>query len=232
MTTIAGSTHFSLDLWMTLIRSNPAFKPARDALIRRFFGLKMPVAAITADIQRFDRLFNSINEKTGRHTNNHTMLLVILDHLGADTGVITATDLEGYYLEMESLFFQYPPYWCEPDIADTLLAARERGQTISLLSNTGFVRGHTLRRFLADGPLAGVFSFQLYSDELLYAKPAPEIFEAVYQRVNALQERHKAAIIHIGDNPVADVAGAAAFGFRTALAGGGQTIRGIISGNG
>ncbi len=229
---IPAEGHVSLDLWMTLIRSNPVFKPARNQLIRDWFGISMPVEGITVQMQQFDRLFNRINETTGHHTHCHTMLMVILEHLGADIQEITDHQLNEYYDEMEKLFFQYPPLWCEPDIAGTLHNAKAlRGLTFSLLSNTGFIQGKTLRRFLENSALEGVLSFHLYSDELLYAKPHPHCFEAVYHGVQAIKDIPKAAVTHIGDNDHADAAGARAFGFNAALVGEGRgTLREVLLG--
>lgn len=214
---------------MTLIRSNPAFKPVRNQLIRDWFGVGMPVGDITVRMQQFDRLFNKVNETTGHHTHCHTMLMVILDDMGVDTTAITASQLDAYYAEMEKLFFQYPPNWCEPDIADTLHRAKAQGLTLSLLSNTGFIKGKTLRHFLESGPLAGLLSFQLYSDECLLAKPNPLFFAAVYDELQRIKNVPKTAVVHIGDNAHADEAGARAFGFNTALVGeGAGTVRQVL----
>jgi putative hydrolase of the HAD superfamily len=221
--------HLSLDLWMTLIRSNPGFKPARNALLREYFGINATSEVITATMQQYDRNFTRIAEITGRHTYNHTMLLMVLQALGVDTEPITATGLEVYYAVMEAVFAQYPPDWCEPDIADTLGRVRNEGITISLFSNTGFVRAGTLRRFFDHSTLAGIFDFQLYSDELGFAKPDPYCFNAILEGVQQLRPLPANAILHVGDNPVADYGGAKAAGMQAAITGEANPIRQILA---
>jgi putative hydrolase of the HAD superfamily len=62
------------------------------------------------------------------------------------------------------------------------------------------------------------FSFKLFSDEIGYSKPNPLAYKTMYQNVLSLKptiEKHQ--ILHVGDNPIADLQGAENFGINGKL---------------
>ena len=60
--------------------------------------------------------------------------------------------------------------------------------------------------------IAHLFRFSISSRECGVAKPAPEIFHAACDRLGLAPH----AVLHVGDDPDLDVAGARAAGLRTA----------------
>lgn len=221
--------HLSLDLWLTLIRSNPRFKPARARLAIEQFGIAATEEETLATFQHFDRLFNVINETTGRNLSVCEMLYIILDRLGVNANRLSMADLEAFYDRSEALFFDHPPQLLDAAIPDTLHRLREQGCTISLLSNTAFVLGRTLRKLMPHLGLRNCFDFQLYSDETGHSKPSPEAYELLYHRAQEVRPLQKCEILHAGDNRIADYDGARNAGLQALLVDPGkQTLTDIL----
>lgn len=205
--------HISFDVWLTLIRSHQSFKPARNALFRSFFGISKPIEVVHKTMTYFDRLFNHINQITGKQVEWEEMILCILSHLEIDILTIDKANLAAYYTEMEAIFWKYPPILMFPALPKVLAAARQKDISLSLLSNTGFIEGATLRKYFAQQNIATFLDFQLYSDELQLSKPNPKAFEAVWGEVLKRKNVEKNQILHIGDNQIADSDAAYNYGF-------------------
>ena len=67
-------------------------------------------------------------------------------------------------------------------------------------------------------------SFQLYSDEMGYSKPNIKVYEQLFSEVSKLKPITKGEILHIGDNPIADLWGATNFGITGRLLLPGETV--------
>ena len=93
----------------------------------------------------------------------------------------------------------------------------EQEKTISVLSNTAFIKGVTLRKLMSYYELENYFSFQIFSDETGFSKPNKEIFQLVYNQIEILKSVEKKEVLHIGDNIIADYNGAIEFGFDALL---------------
>ncbi|TXI99601.1 MAG: phosphoglycolate phosphatase, partial [Chryseobacterium cucumeris] len=93
---------------------------------------------------------------------------------------------------------------------------KNQGKTINILSNTGFIKGKTMRKFLIHENLDQYIDFHIYSDEINCSKPNPLIFQEVKNKIKD-QDLPMHQILHIGDNPVADYQGAKNFGFSAHL---------------
>jgi putative hydrolase of the HAD superfamily len=193
------------------------FKPLRNELFARFFGVKKSADEVTFVFRHFDLLFNRINERTEGNVHYTEMLYVILDHLGIAIDDVPESAMEAYYMEMEQLFFEHRPHLISAETADILKRITDNGCTINILSNTGFILGKTLRPLLEQLDVEQYFSFQLYSDEMGNSKPSQKVYETVFRETQKIKELSKNAVLHIGDNTFADVEGATRFGFRSAL---------------
>jgi putative hydrolase of the HAD superfamily len=97
-----------------------------------------------------------------------------------------------------------------PAVPDAVAALRSRGVVLGVISNTGRTPGRVLRRFLADAGLLPALDVLLFSDEAGVRKPAGAIFRAALARAGVEPD----AGVHVGDDPVADVAGARDAGMR------------------
>ena len=204
---------------MTLIRSHPSFKTKRAALFRSFFSLESYAPEkVEAVFRETDLLINNMNEITGRNVHTFEMYLLCLHLLGTDIKSVHPDKLEEFYSLSETLFFQYPPLHLYADTTQLLAALQAQGITTNLLSNTGFIQGRTLRKLLAGWGWDALFAFQLYSDETGYSKPDIQMFNRVLENTALLHtDLIPAQIWHLGDNQVADVAGAQRAGINATL---------------
>jgi len=211
--------HYSFDLWLTLIRSNPAFKQERAKIFHaRYNPLKKSFAEVVTIFRNVDLMCNSINERTGKNIDADEMYLMVISIMNDYQPGFPAVDTEALYLEMEALVFNYMPgIYCGNTAG--LLGSLKESATVSLLSNTGFIRGVTLRKVLKALELDQYLDFQLYSDEVRLSKPNKAFFQLMLDQIN--QGQHRALelheIVHVGDNPVADIYGANQLGIHSVL---------------
>lgn len=213
---IHNHCHFSFDLWLTLIKSHPEFKTKRVELFTSFFNIDKPLAEVAKFVKYYDDLCNTINEVTGGNIDTYEMYLLILGSLDVSVKQLDKEKLDGFYQKSEELFLEYKPVVIFENIKEFFDQIKNEGKTVNILSNTGFIKGKTMRKFLIQEELDPYIDFHIYSDEINISKPNPLIFQEVK---NNLKDRdlpmHR--ILHIGDNPVADYKGAKDFGFSAHL---------------
>lgn len=209
--------HLSFDLWLTLIKSNPEFKRKRNLLFKDFFEINSPIEKITEVVRYYDVLCNNINEKTGLNLSTYEIYYLILAALDVDLRLNGVERLAEFYNETEVLFFNNKPELIFPDIKLQFEEIVAQGKSINILSNTGFIKGKSLRKLMLHYELADFISFQIYSDEVGFSKPNKEIFQLVFDRVKESKKIQKNEILHIGDNSIADYNGAVNFGFEAYL---------------
>ena len=208
--------HYSFDLWLTLIRSHARFKTARSIYFQQHLNPHLkPLEEVQSIFRRVDLMCNAINEKTGGNIRAEEMYLMVLHDLyeGKD---FCSVDINALYQTIEKMILEYVPQIYSPETIDSLLLLKSRGAKINLLSNTGFIKGITLRKVLKATGMEGIFDFELYSDETGCSKPNQQIFGLVLEQAKLHHEHiEKSDILHIGDNALADVQGAQTFGFNT-----------------
>ncbi len=213
--------HFSFDLWMTLIKSNPLFKKQRAHFFFTHFNPLQKSMEEVLDIFRFvDLMCNSINEKTGGNIDADEMYLMVIYRLGGNAAAFNGVDLKRLCAQMEQLVFENMPLIYCADTKDVLTEIKgKNGNTMSILSNTAFIKGATLRTVLKHLQIDHFFDFQLYSDEWGISKPNHHFFKIMFDQISSLRRDNIAPgeVVHIGDNPVADIAAANAFGMNSFL---------------
>lgn len=209
--------HFSFDLWLTLIKSNPAYKSARNILFKDFFFINKDLEEVSKVIRYYDILCNNISERTGIHINTNQIYYFILDTLEINIESISNQKLNDFYNESETLFMKYKPELIYPNISTLFKQIQREEKTMSILSNTAFIKGNSLKKLLSYYEVSDYFSFQLYSDEIGLSKPNNKVFNLVYEKTNLLQKVSKLDIVHIGDNIIADFQGATKSGFNSIL---------------
>jgi putative hydrolase of the HAD superfamily len=97
-----------------------------------------------------------------------------------------------------------------PGAVEAIRTLAARRLTLAIISNTGRTPGTVLRQLLARAGVLDAFAVLSFSDERGVRKPAP----AIFQRTLAEAGREPASAVHVGDDPVTDVAGARAVGMR------------------
>ncbi|OBW40260.1 Phosphoglycolate phosphatase [Chryseobacterium sp. MOF25P] len=208
--------HFSFDLWLTLIKSHPEFKAKRVELFSSFFNVNKPIDEVAKSVKYYDDLCNTINEVIGGNVDTFEIYLLILNSLNVDIKQLSKETLNTFYQKSEDLFLEYKPVVIFDKLHDFFDEIKNQGKTINILSNTGFIKGKTMRKFLVNENLDQYIDFHIYSDEIKCSKPNPLVFQEVKNQIRN-QELQMDQILHIGDNPIADYKGAIDFGFSAHL---------------
>ena len=210
--------HYSFDLWLTLIKSNPLFKPARiEYFFKNYNFSKKKKIEIKKIFRKVDLMCNLINEKVGKNVDAMEMYLMVLYLIDSKDHGIDSIEIAKLYQNMEDLVLKNTPILLNQNIRPTLIKIRDQGATISLLSNTGFIKGTTLRKVLTKLKILDLFDFVIFSDEIDMSKPNNEIYKLLFNKVKVLKKSNsikKEKIVHIGDNYTADYIGAKEFGFK------------------
>lgn len=209
--------HYSFDLWLTLIKSNPQFKIRRNILLRDFFSIDRKIEEVGETVRRYDILSNTISESTGKHIYRGHIYCLILNELGLHITTDLKERLDEFTIEVDALFMEYKPILLDSNLKSVFQEIISKGKTLSLLSNTAFLEGRALRNVLEYYELTDFFSFQLYSDEIGISKPNYAAFELVFQKIAKQRSLSKKHIVHIGDNRKADYNGAINYGFNAIL---------------
>jgi putative hydrolase of the HAD superfamily len=214
--------HYSFDLWLTLIKSNPYFKIERTKIFHRDFNpMGKSIDEVAKAFRQVDLMCNAVNESTGKNIDADEMYLMVISLINDNQLSLSDIDTGKLYQDMEKLLFYYMPLVYSSVTISTLQHLKNKtGSTFSLLSNTGFIKGATLRKVLAELRMIEYFDFQLYSDEVSMSKPNPALFNLMLQnikQVNINKDIRLSDIIHIGDNPKADIEGARAAGIKSLL---------------
>lgn len=102
------------------------------------------------------------------------------------------------------------PPTVDPAAPRALEALAARGYRLAVVSNTMRTPGRVLRTLLARQGLLARFAHTTFSDEVGVRKPDPAIFRQTLAALGV----EPAAAVHVGDDPVLDVAGARAAGLR------------------
>lgn len=208
--------HFSFDLWLTLIKSHPEFKTKRVELFSSFFNVDKPIEEVAKAVKYYDDLCNTINEVIGGNVDTFEIYLLILNSLNVDIKQLNQDNLKEFYQKSEDLFLEYKPVVIFKELHNFFDEIKNQGKTINILSNTGFIKGKTMRKFLINENLDQYIDFHIYSDEIKCSKPNPLVFQEVKNQIRN-QELQMDQILHIGDNPIADYKGAKDFGFSAHL---------------
>lgn len=186
-------------------------------MFRDFFEIDATIEKVSEVIRYYDVLCNNINEKTGLNINTYEIYYLILNALEVDINKYGTDKLSQFYDETERLFMEYKPVLMFSNIKTLFHEITQENKSINILSNTAFIKGRTLRKLLAYYELTDYFKFQIYSDEVGFSKPNNEIFQLVFDEVNAFKKTEKKEILHIGDNSIADYNGALKYGFDAHL---------------
>lgn len=211
--------HYSFDLWLTLIRSNPAFKAERSRYFHQHYNFaRKTLEEVSLTFRQVDVMCNAINEKTGKNLDADEMYLMVLNLMNDYQLPLEAIDMHQLCAAMDALLFNYLPVVYCAQTAGVLQHLKDAGHTVSLLSNTGFIKGQALRRVLEQLGLSPYLNFQLYSDESGLSKPNPLFFGQMLSEACLLHGYLRPEqVVHIGDNQRADVAGAQSAGIHSRL---------------
>ncbi len=182
-----------------------------------FFSIDKDIDEVQKVIRYYDVLFNRISEKTGNHIEREEVFLLMLNALGKDIETVDEHQLKQFFQQVDELFLNNMPVLLWGNIEEILIKIKEKNKTASILSNTAFIHGDSLRKVLEHLDLADYFSFMIFSDEVKASKPNLRVFEIMFDKINDFKTLEKKEILHIGDNKIADYEGAKTFGVNSKL---------------
>ena len=226
--------HYSFDLWGTLIKSNSDYKNERAKYFHDHFNPnKLSLGEVQALIRDIEVMCDYSNELTGKNIHAFEMCSMVLYKLGYDKTHLSLRDIQSLYHQLDRLFEKYPPLTFSKETIRVLKALKEKGCTLSVLSNTAFIKGVSISRFLNYSEFAGLFDFQLYSDDIGISKPNNQLYAHMISCVHAVRkfnpvQHHE--IMHVGDNMYADIAGAKKVGIASfQINSNNKTIKDLLS---
>ena len=140
--------HYSFDLWLTLIKSDPAFKAERALYFHQHHnGLHKSEEEVASIFRQVDLMCNAVNEKSGNNIDADEMYLMVINFINDGKSDLDDVDMDLLAQDMEGLLFRYPPVLYSPVTFSSLQHLKlNSGGTFSLLSNTGYITGKTLRK--------------------------------------------------------------------------------------
>ena len=201
--------HLSFDFWNTIANPNSEYAKARTAFLAKEFGVDEPTAkaTYTAVKGKIDSRAEQSGEDFGRTVN----LTDLCDAFGRPAD---DTFIDHLGQMMDQLFAENPAS-VDPLLIEQFHRAREKNITLSITSNTNFITGRVLCATVLN---AIPFDFLLFSDEIGFAKPHPEIFARVAKQARQCNSAvvTNADIYHVGDHRICDGEGAKKAGMNFA----------------
>ena len=206
----------AFDLWETLITDTPELSRAQERLRLEKMEAILEARGHAALAERIEHAYRALWKRChdlywsiDRDVPCRRQIEHFLEELGIDAAGVdetTLADLEDAYAEAA---LEVLPR-AVSDARETLVALRERGLSLGLISNTGRTPGSVLRRILGAMDLAGPLDVMVFSNEHGHCKPRPSIFEELRAGLGMRFEE----IVVIGDHLYADVHGAQSVGMR------------------
>ena len=201
-------TWISFDVWGTLIKANPSYRPARNKLIAEilFPELVMPEEDWQTLIKKTKDFCDFSNESLGQQMSwQQSILVVVRDFYPMLDKNVIGKRFSDYRYEDVTLVNKYPPllYSKETLVVLELL----RGKVgMNILCNTGFMDGTLVEKSLRLIGIHHYFDFHKYSDIIHASKPSKAAFNALEINTFIFPKgiTGKSGILHVGDNPFSD----------------------------
>lgn len=190
----------TFDLWGTLILDVDGYnqkieEKREELLLKELDGISRETLSEAMN-QSWNRIQETRSTLKDVPTSEQISILTLI--LGVDR------DLEKAYTEAV-LHLPPPLNPCAVEVLSRLDAK------IGLISNTGRTPGSVIELLLSTMGILQYFDATLFSNEVGYLKPHPEIFTEASRRLRVpLSE-----ILHVGDDPATDIEGARALGMKT-----------------
>jgi FMN phosphatase YigB (HAD superfamily) len=206
--------HISLDMWNTFCIPNLEFSKQRNEYIADEFNLEYDDVKAAYDYVK--QHADQAATEAGLAWSVIHMYQVLLDRL--KVAVIYSPDgydkAEKLARNINIIYHALPPIVPQNTIETLKYAIQKRQISISIGSNTNFISGTEVHKFVNS---LGIFpDFGLYSDIIGYSKPHGFFWSNLKFQAQAYHsfEITPDQILHIGDNEVCD-GGASKSGLRT-----------------
>ena len=210
----------TLDLWLTLISESDGSNVSTDRRILRAEGTIAVLAEYGEFFDRsrvidvFDFISATINSDHDLGLDMYFGDRIVQTLAMLDEGLphrLGPAGIEKLWDVIDASLDESPPTLM-PGAFEAVQELSRKPVKLGIISNTGNSSSRAYGRMLAAMGIDGYFEAVSLSNELAMAKPSPEIFRHTLDALGVEANR----VLHVGDNPAADVAGAAAVGMKTA----------------
>lgn len=198
--------HISLDLWNTLLISNPNFSIERVNYFSNNYLSKISTDFISKEIEKIGIETDSINMSEGISIPSEKMYSKLLSKQNI---ILNESQLNKIYSDLELIFLKnLPLIMYKKDVLKKCFEnLMSKDYSLNISSNTAYIKGKTLIKVLEKLELKEYFSFFIFSDQINYSKPSIKFFEKLLKNCEK-KKINKENIIHIGDSIEADINGA------------------------
>jgi putative hydrolase of the HAD superfamily len=200
----------TFDFWQTLLADPPEnLKRSKQLRVEGVGAVLVesghPVAMAALETAH-DASGRALEEvwREHRDVSSHQQVRFFLEALSPGLTSRLSADQFRRVVEAYTLPVLHFPPVPSPGAVEAVKALAARGVTLCVISNTGRSPGVLLRKVLERYGLLDHFSVLTYSDEVGYRKPHLQIFRETLRQAGS----DPARAVHVGDNPVDDVAGA------------------------
>lgn len=199
--------HISLDLWNTLLISNPNFSVERVKYFSKNYLSNINNDIISKEIENIGIETDLINMSEGISIPSEKMYSKLL--FKQQNLLLDESELKTIYSDLELIFLKNLPFimYNIDTLKDCFENLLSKDYSLNISSNTAYIKGKTLINVLEKLELKQYFSFFIFSDEINFSKPSKKFFEKLLKNCGKLKI-NKENIIHIGDSIEADISGA------------------------
>lgn len=195
----------TLDIWGTFLLGRPGFSRERMTVLSEVLGVTFDLDLATRLCRQVAKEADEESIRTGEDIPPFVRLQLFLKKYGISPDSLS---MEAY-LEWAKVLMccrthEHLPPFMEPDFLCTLRSLKANGLRVGVVSNTGLDGNETMEQVLRAHGVWDLLDAAVFSCSHGRAKPHPEIFRSAA----ALMCLPPESIIHVGDNPVADVKGA------------------------
>ena len=210
----------TLDLWLTLISEPTGGAYSANRRLLRADGTLAVLAEHGEFFDRsrvvdaFDVISDTINADHELGVDMYFGDRIVQTLSMLDEGLpgrIGLAGIERVWKAIDESLDESPPFLM-PGALEALQELSSKPVKLGVISNTGNSSSRAYGRMFKAMGIDGFFEVVSLSNELAMAKPCPQIFHHTLDALGVEPSR----VLHVGDNPVADVAGAAAVGMKTA----------------
>lgn len=211
----------TLDLWQTLIIDRPEL--GRN---RMKYRIKSTFDALREAEENFteEQITNGyincyyecrgIREK-GKDISFNDQIRIFINYV--DKGLLSRINKDTFAkieAKYANSFYRSPPKLVH-GVKEMLAILKDHGYSLGLISNTAMTPGSLFRSYMESLGVLYYFDHLTFSDEVLLAKPSPEIFFYSLERLKASPDE----AVHVGDHLCLDVLGAQRVGMKTVWVG-------------
>jgi len=198
--------HISLDFWNTIMVSNKKFSELRLDYLKNEHFPNISINELNYQIEKIGDSSDRVNMSRGISIPSEEMYKSFFLKFGVKLDEVQVNKI---YNDLEKLFLRYPPIllYNIVELKKSFSILKAKGNTLSISSNTAYIKGNTLKKILEHYGLIKYFDFLIFSDEINSSKPALKFFQKLEESCKKINI-NKDNILHIGDSFEADIIGA------------------------